>query len=71
MIFFTDTDRRYVVMLVWQKDKFSPLRFTLTILVDPYIQVNTGILVHPILVDTEERVIVIYEADTKVFGCAC
>ena len=42
-----------------------PPSSTLTILVDKDIQVSTSTLVHPILVDTEERVIGGHEADLR------
>ena len=45
---------------------FPPI-LALTILVDPAIQVSIGILVHPILVDTEERVVGSPEADPREF----
>ena len=54
---FTNKSRWYVVALGWQSDKFSPPIFPLTILLDSSIQVSTGILVHQILVETEERIV--------------
>ena len=49
----------------------SPPILPLTILIGSAIQVSTGILVLPILVDTEERVVGCLEADIGVVGHAC
>ena len=46
---------RYVVTLGGQTNKFFSSFLPLTILVYSSIQVDTGILVHPILIDTENR----------------
>ena len=66
-----DPARRYVVTLGWQTYKFFSPSFPLNILVDTYIQVGTSILVHPVLVDTEERVVSSHEADPGEVVHAC
>ena len=68
---FPNPDKPYVLALGWQKDNFFPPSLPLIILVDPAIQVSTGILVHPILVETEERIGGGHEAEPGEVGHAC
>ena len=68
---FTEMDRRYVVAFGWQIDKCFPPILPVTTLVNSFIQASSGILVHPILVDTEERIIGCLEAYLGVVGHSC
>ena len=54
---FPNSTRRCVVALGKKTDKFFTPSFPLTIIVDSAIQIISRILVHPILVDTVERVV--------------
>ena len=57
-----DLDRRYVIYLGGQHNYIFPYLLPLNILFNPTIQVCTSILVHPILVYSEEHVIFCCEA---------
>ena len=62
--------RWYVIELGWKVDKFYPYILTIIILVNSAIQVSYSILVHPILVYTNERVVGCPGSELGVFGRA-
>ena len=66
---FPNSTRQYVVALDWKKDNFYPPIFPLTILFDSSIYIIYRVLVHPNLVDTEERVVSCPEEDLKLLFC--
>ena len=63
-----DFTRRHVILLGCRKYKVSLPILPLTILFDYTIQMISRILMHPILVDTKERVVFWLEADPGVFS---
>ena len=68
---FPDPARQYVVALGGQTNNFFSSRLPLTILVDSSIQVDTGILVRPILINAEKRIDGGCEADSGEISLAC
>ena len=54
---FNNPAIQYIIDLGGETNSFFPLHLSLTILVNSSIQVCARILVHPILIDAEERII--------------